>query len=486
MESIKSKAVHGVYWSFLDIAGVQIIKFVLGIFLARLLLPEQFGLIGMLTIFIAIAQSILDSGFGAALVQKKDSTQVDFCTIFYFQIAIGLIIYTVLYISAPLIAAFYNQTKLTLITRVLSISIIINSFGWIHGTILSKNIDFKIQANVSLFSVLLSGVVGISLAIKEFGVWALIAQQVTNSLFRLILFWFLNSWRPTLIFSFNSLKGMFKFGSRIFISGMLNQVFENIYFIICGKLFSIRELGLFTRAKTFADVPSYTMSTILGKVAFPVFSLIQNDKKKVIVGLKRIYTLTALINFTVLLCLSVISNNLVMVFLTEKWIESAPFLKMLFLCGVFSPIYIIGMDAIRALGYSGVFMKIEIFKKILVVMNIIITFKFGLNYLIMGMVIISVLSYVISSYFVHVIVGYDIREQFLDILPYFSISVFTATGVYIVGVFVKMSCWSELLLQVTVGILIWVSFCFGFKFMAFKELQELVIDKLAGKPLIVK
>lgn len=477
MDSIKSKTITGFLWSFVESAGVQLMRFLFGIILARLLFPEQFGLIGMLSIFMAVAQSILDSGFGAALVQKENASRIDFSTIFFFQIAIGLLIYTIIYFVAPWISSFYNQPLLTSLSRVLSLIFIINSLGWVHGTILSKNINFNSLAYINLFSSFFSGIFGVVLAILGYGVWSLVAQQLINSLCITILFWFFSPWRPVFVFSLTSLKGLFKYGSRIFISGILNQLFENIYYLISGKLFSIRELGFFSRAKTFADIPSSSISSIIGRVAFPIFSIIQSDRSKLLYGLKKIYTTIGLVHFSLIISLSVMSNNLVLVLLSDKWADSITFLKLLFLCGLFTPLHIISMDVIRAVGNSGLYLKIEIIKKVLIVINIIITYRWGLNSVIIGMIIISCLSFFISSYYIKVIINFPIQEQITIILPFLMIAILTASTVYFVGKF-SIHNIGILVFQFISGFLFWFFFCTLFNIPAFKELREMVLSKL--------
>ena len=244
-DSLKSETLHALSWSFVEAIGLQSVRFVIGIMLARLLVPEQFGLIAMLYVFIALANTFIESGFGAALIQRRNVTQIDICSIFYFNIVVGLGAAGLLCLIAPLIAAFYKQAILTPLTRAMSLIIVINSFGMVQSSILAKQIDFKTQTKVSLLASGLSGIIGIILASAGFGVWSIVVQQVSGSLFQTVFLWFFNPWRPALLFSFNALREMFGFGSRLLISGLLNQIFENIYYVVIGRLFSATELGYF-------------------------------------------------------------------------------------------------------------------------------------------------------------------------------------------------------------------------------------------------
>jgi len=316
------------------------VQFVIGIVLARLLFPEQFGLIGMLTIFMAVIRTFLDSGFGAALIQKREVTQTDICSIFYFNIAIGLVTAGLLCLGAPWIAAFYNQPILTPLTRALSLTIVINSFGLIQSTILVKNINFKTQTKVTMISGILSGSIGITMAGFGFGVWSLVVQQIAASFFSTVSLWAFSSWRPALILSFDALREMFGFGSRMLFSGVLNQIFDNIYLVVIGKLFSAVDLGFFTRAKSLNDIPSQTLADMTGRVTFPVFATIQDDPARLKRGLNRTLTTLVLLNFPMMIGMAVMARPLVLVLLTEKWAPCIPFLQLLCLAGLLYPLHL--------------------------------------------------------------------------------------------------------------------------------------------------
>ena len=318
-DSLKYKTIRALTWSFLEVIGRQGVQFVIGIVLARLLFPEQYGLIGMLTIFMAVARSLLDSGFGAALIQKSEPTLIDTCSIFYFNIVVGLAAAGLLCLIAPWIASFYNQPILVPLTRAMSLIIVVNSFGLIQRAILSKQINFKAQTKVSLISGSLSGIVGVVFATAGFGVWSLVVQQVSSSLFSTVCLWLVSPWRPRLIFSFNALKDMFGFGSRLLVSGVLNHIFDNIYLLVIGKLFSAADLGIFTRAQNLQELPSQTLSGMVGRVTFPVFSSIQDDPIRLKRGLKKALTLLVLVNFPMMIGMVVIARPLVVLLLTQKF-----------------------------------------------------------------------------------------------------------------------------------------------------------------------
>ena len=481
-DSLKSKTLHALSWSFLESAGVQGVRFVIGIILARLLFPEQFGLIGMLTIFMGVAQAFLDSGFGEALIQKRDPTPTDTCSIFYFNIMVGLVAAALLCLIAPWIAAFFNQPALTPLARAMSLVIVINSFGLIQSTILYKQIDFKALTKVSLTASILSGIIGVTLAAVGFGVWSLVVQQISSAFIQVLLLWFLSAWRPALIFSLKSLRGMFSFGSRLLASGLLDQIFSNIYLIVIGKVFSATDLGLFTRAKNFQELPSNTLSGMVGRVTFPVFSTIQDDPARLKRGMKKALTTLVLVNFPMMIGMAVIAHPMVLVLLTERWAESIPYIQLLSILGLLYPLHVINLNLLKALGRSTLFLRLEIIKKVLTVINIAVTWQWGISAMIYGMTTLSVISYYLNSYYTGVLIGYPIREQLRDLLPYFMTAALMGLAVYAAGLLTFPNHWFMLLVQIPVGIVVYVSLCWLFRLPAFMEIWQALRNKT---PLLI-
>lgn len=471
-ESLKTKTIQGLFWSFIESVGLQGVRFIIGIILARLLFPEQFGLIGMLMIFMAIAQTFLDSGFGAALIQKKDPTQKDICSIFYFNIFIGFIITGIMWFFAPSIASFFNQPILTKITRAMSLIIIINSFGLIQGTILSKQIDFKTQTKVSLIASGTSGVVGIIFAANGFGVWSLVVQQISSSFFRTVLLWVLSTWRPALIFSLESIRKMFAFGSKLLASALLDQIFENIYFLVIGRLFSATDLGFFTRAKAFGDLPAYTLSGLIARVLFPVFSTIQDDPIKLKKGMKKALAFLVLVNFPMMVGLAATARPLVLVLITEKWTESVIYLQLISVMGLLYPLHVINLSLLKALGRSDLFLRLEILKKIFIIINIAITWQWGISTMICGMIATSVVSYYLNSYYTGILIGYPIREQLHDLAPCLIVAVSMGVIIHAVSFLPFPSLWSMLLVQILTAIVVYAGICRLLQIRAYMEIWQ--------------
>jgi len=477
-ESIKQSTIRALSWSFLGSIGLQGMRFIIGIVLARLLFPEQFGLVGMLAIFMGVADAFLDSGFGAALIQKREVTQTDTCSIFYFNIVVGLAVTGLLCLAAPWIAAFYNQPILTPLTRAMSLIIVINSFGLIQNTILTKRIDFKTQTKVSLFASMLSGIIGVTLAAVGFGLWSLVVQQIFSAFFQTLFLWLLNPWRPSLIFSLKSLREMFGFGSRLLAAGLLNQIFENIYPLIIGKLFSATDLGFFTRANTLAEFPARTVSGMVGRVTFPVFSTMQDDPDRLKRGLKKALTTLVLVTFPMMIGLAVIARPLVLVLLTEKWAACVPYVQLFCVPGLLFPLHVMNLNVLQALGRSDLFLRLEIIKKVLIVVNIAITWRWGISAMIYGMIVMSIISYYLNSYYTGVMIGYPLQEQLRDMFSYIIMAALMGMAICAAGLLPIPSYWSMLLVQIVVGIVIYVCLCRVFRLKAFMDIWYAIWNRI--------
>jgi O-antigen/teichoic acid export membrane protein len=433
----------------------------------------------MLMIFIAVAQSFLDSGFGAALIQKREVTPLDTCSIFYFNILVGLLASGLLYLLAPFVAAFYNQPLLTPLTRALSLTIVINSFGMIQNTLLTKQIDFKTQTKASFIASILSGVIGATMAIGGFGVWSLVVQQISSSFFRTISLWIFSPWRPAWIFSFRSLQEMFGFGSKLLASGLLNQLFDNVYFVVIGKLFSAADLGFFSRAQNIQALPSQTLSNMVGRVTFPVFSSIQGDPARLRNGFQKALTTMVLVNFPIMIGLAIIARPLVLVLLTDKWVGCISYLQLLCFAGLLFPLHVINLDLLRALGRSDLFLRLEIIKKFLIVINIAVTWHWGITAIIYGMMATSLIAYYLNSYYTGILIGYSIRDQLRDMSPYLILAILMGIGVYATSLLAFPGNWFLLMAQIPVGMIIYISLCRIFHLPAFMELWQMIRDRIS-------
>ena len=468
-DNLKQKTIVAILWSGVEKVGIQVIQFVISIIIARILFPRDYGLIAMLAIFFAVSSCFIEGGFSEALVQKKTAGKIDFSTIFFFNIGIGLLAFLLLFVFAPLIAKFFNEPKLVSLTRFMALNLIISSFGLIQNTKFRKNIDFKSLAKVRLISIGLSGIIGIVLAYKGFGVWSLAIQAVINNLSTTLLLWTFSKWYPTIEFSFQSLKDMFPFGSRLFAAGLLWNIFENIYSLVIGKCFSAADLGFYAKAKQLHERPGNILTQTIGSVTFPVFSSIQDDNARLKAGSKKMLKMIAFANFPMMLGLIVIAEPLIKVLLTDKWLQAVIYIKILSLQGLVHTIHYVNLNILKSKGRSDLYFNIGLIGNILVVMAIIIGLKWGVLGLVVGRVIVGYMGYCLSAFYSARIINYSIREQLSDMLPYLFISISMAVLIYLIGFSFSEQPLIKLVIQISFGAGIYFLLAKMFRLEAFEE-----------------
>ncbi len=418
-KNLRSKTISGFKWSFLDNVGRLGGQFVIGLILTRLLTPTDFGLVGMLTIFIVIGQSLTNSGFGQALIQKKDANDADFSTVFYFNILASSLIYIIFYFSAPLIAKFYNQPQLIILTKVICLSFLLNAFGLIHITYLEKQLDFKAPSLIGIVSVVFSGIISIIMAYKGFGVWALVTNTVLKSLVTTILLWKISYWKPKLIFSIVSLKSLFSYGSKILVAGLIQSFFQNIYYLIIGRFFTAQNLGYYTRASQFKDLPIITITSVVSKVTFPIFSTIQDNDEKLISGYTKALRLLSMASLPMMVFIFISCKPLIHIFLGAKWLPVVPYLKVMTLYGWIYVIHVMNTQIITVKGRSDYYLHLRIIDKVLVVISIFVTYKYGILAMIYGHMVATILTYFIGSVYLNKLINITLSHQFKNIFPFF-------------------------------------------------------------------
>lgn len=473
-DSLRSKSLRAVSWTLLEAVGLRGTQFIVTVVLARLLMPEEIGLIAILAVFMAVAQSLLDSGFGAALIQKRDATAVDQSSIFYFNILVGFALAGLLCLAAPWISDFYKQPVLTPLARLMSLTIVINAFGLIQNTVLTRELDFKAMTKASLIASALSGGIAISLAVAGFGVGSLVAQQISFALLRTVILWFVNAWRPVAAFSLVSLRQMFGFSSRVMASGLLNTIFNNVYYLTIGKLFTAADLGFFRQARRLQELPAQTLSWTVGRVSFPVFSRIQDDPERLKRGLQRVLVSLAFINFPMMIGILMTASVLVPVLLTDKWAPAIPYLQLLCLEGLLFPMDWFCMNVLYAVGRSDICLRLEIVKKAMVVGNIAVTWRWGIEAMICGQVVVSFLAYWISAHYNGILIGYPIGQQLRDLSLYAVAPLLMGLAVWLVGQVPLPKDWLLLSIQVVTGMVTYVGVCGLLRVPKFLELWDTV------------
>jgi len=444
-ESLKSKTLKGTIWSSLERFSVQGIQFVVMIIMARILTPNDYGLVGMLAIFIAISQSLIDSGFSQALIRKQNRTEIDNSTVFYFNIAVGITLYLILYFAAPLIARFYNEPILIPLTRVICLSVVINSFVVVQRALLTIKIDFKTQAKATFSGAVFSGIVGITMAYIGFGVWSIVAQQLVNLTVIMLLLWIFSHWRPIWAYSWTSFRELFAFGSKLALSGIIDTIYRNIYLIVIGKVFRASDLGYYTRAHQFAEFPSSNVSGIVQRVTFPVLCTIQDDDYRLRNVYRRFLRVSAFIVFPLMMGLAGVAHPFVILVLKEQWAFTGELLQIICFAMMWYPVHAINLNLLQVKGRSDLFLKLEIYKKLIGVTIIAATLPFGLKAMCYGSILSSIISLIINTHYTGKLIHVGFFTQIRDLLPTitysFSMFLVILTAVHFVpGHLAKFLC----------------------------------------------
>jgi teichuronic acid exporter len=449
--------------------------------MARLLSPREFGLIGIVTIFLALSQSFIDSGFTQALIRKKNCSQADFSTVFYFNLAISILLYFLLFCSAELISRFFNEPQLKLIVQVVGLGLIINAFSIVQRARLTKRIDFKLQTKITILASLVSGVTGIIMAFSGYGVWSLVLKSLTGFVFTSFLLWLWNKWKPGLIFSLNSFREMFSFGYKLLLSGLIDTAYRNIYLLVIGKYFSATELGFYSRANQFSSIPSSNITGIVHRVSYPVLSEIRDDIPKLKAVYKKMIKSTMLITFILMFGMAAIAEPMVNTLIGEKWLPSVIYLQLLCFVGMFYPLHSINLDMLNIQGRSDLFLRLEIIKKTLAIPIIVIGVFFGIKIMIVGMIVISFISYYLNSYYSGRFIGYSIVDQIKDLIPALFLSVFVNGLVFLAGVLISAAPVIILILQILLGVILTIGLCELLKFKDYLYIKEILVEKFVSR-----
>ena len=397
MTSLKAQTTKGLFWSFLDSFGVYLIKFCFSIVIARTLSPGDYGVMGMIIIFISLGQLLSEGGFAMALVQKKEAAAADYSTVFWFNVIAGIIIYAILFFSAGAIADFFRTPQLTGVTRVAALVIVINALVTVQSVQLARRMEFRKQAVINLFAALFSGTTGILLALKGFGVWALVFQTVAGSVVNLAGLWLTSRWRPAAVFDRRSFRSLAGYGYKIFLQGLGDVVFTKIYFPLIGRFFPVDQLGYYSNSNRFYDLFVRQVSSSVNRVIFPAFSSIQEEKERFAANYTRSFGMLAFVMSLAMLVLIISTAQFVEIFLGTKWMPAVPLMIVFFIEGFYFPLLMLNQNLLSALGLSGKALETDIIKKSLTFISILITFKYGIKALIIGQVISTFAAFILSS-----------------------------------------------------------------------------------------
>lgn len=456
MNSLKKKTLIGLGWSFAGNFANQAVTFIVGIILARLLTPHDYGLIGLTTIFLVISQTFIDSGFRQSLIRKISCTQDDYSTVFHFNLIIGLFLYLLLFISSGSIARLFNEPDLKPIIRVIGTTLMIGSSSIIQSTILTKQINFKLQSGISFFSALISGTLGILLAYKNFGVWSLVVRQVAGVSLNTLLLWVFGTWKPSWQFSISSFRELFGFGGKLLLTQLLDQIFYNLYYFIIGKFYTAQNLGFYTRAEMFKNLISQNVTLVVSNVAYPVLSELDDNRERQKTVYKEILMSTNLITMGLSLLMIAVAEPLIYLLIGEKWTSSIEMLQLLCIAGIFTPSSYLNTLVLKTRGNSRTILIIEIIKKTLTVPVIIIGIFWGIQNLIIGLIFISFIDFLITGYIGGGLIKYKFQLQIRDSGLSFVLSIIMAIAVHFIGTCFKEISLFGLIIQITSGGLIWI------------------------------
>lgn len=423
-ESIKNQSLSGIKWSAIERFGVQGIQFVIGLVLARILSPSDYGIIGMLAIFMAISQTIIDSGFSNALIQKQDRTETDFSTAFYFNIVVGVICYVVLFLSSPYIAVFFKEPVLKDVLRVLAVNLFVNSLAVVPVAKLSINVDFKTQSKASIISTVISGCIGIILAYQGAGVWALVTQSVSHSVINVILLWYFLKWMPMWTYSWTSFRNLFSYGGNLLVAGLLHTIYANLTTLVIGKFYSSKDLGFYTRGQQFPSLLSVNITGTLQRVTFPILSKIQDDTQRLINVYRDYIKISSLGIFFLLSLLAALGRPLIEFLLTYKWLDAVIYLQIFCFALMFDHICQINLNLLYVKGNTNYVLRLEIIKKVISFVILLISIPFGVLAICLSKVVYSQIAVYANTYYTGKLFNFGYFKQIKDFLPYLLMAQF--------------------------------------------------------------
>ena len=431
MGELKEKTISGVKWNAIGRFSTQGTNFVIGLLLARILSPSDYGVVGMLGIFFAIAQTFIDSGFSSALIRKKDCSDADLSTAFYFNIGVGVISFLILFFSAPYIAQFFDTPILKDVTRVLSVNLFINSLTIVQHAKLNAAVDFKSQAKISLTSTLLSGIIGLAMAYSGFGVWSLVYQSVSAALVRAILLWWIGRWRPRLIFTHDSFKYLFGFGSKILAASLLHTIYANLTTIIIGKVYTAKELGYYSRGESLATFPSSNLIGILQSVTYPILAKIQDDDTRLIQAYRKYISITSMVIFFGMCLLAALAKPFILTLLTDKWANSVIFLQVFCFAWMFDHLCALNLNILYVKGRSDLVLRLEIIKKTSSISMIVAAIPFGVLAICISRAIYTQIAVVINTYYTGKLYGLGYFDQVRDFIKYLLFSLLAVAPAFL-------------------------------------------------------
>ena len=475
--SLKAKTLSGVIWKFGERVSAQAVNFIVSIILARLLLPEDYGIIALVTVFITICNKIVVSGFATSLIQMKDADILDFSTVFYFSLAVAVVLYTGLFFSAPFIADFYSAESdpqlFIQVIRVMGLNLFIIAVNSVQQAYVSRTMQFRKFFFSTIIGTVVSAVAGIGMAYGGYGVWALVAQNIILAVVNGIVLWFMVKWRPELKFSFKRLNTLYSYGWKIFVASMIKILYNDLRSLVIGKVYTAADLAFYNKAQSFPQLIDTNVEGTIDSVLFPAISKKQSSVDDMRAMLRRAIKTTSYVLMPLLAGLSAVAKPFIIILLTDKWAESIPLMQILAFSFMFAPVELENLQAIKAIGRSDVALKVEIIKKVAGVIILIVSIPFGVTAIAVGMVISTTLSAIINAIPNKKLLGYTFKMQLADILPGLLLSLVMFGVVYPISL-LDLNVFVMLIVQVAVGAIIYISLSVIFKVESFKYILGIV------------
>ena len=475
-ESLKNKTVKGLGWSALDNAARYGMQFMIGIVLARLLSPNDYGLLGLVGIVTVVCTALVNGGFTTALIRKKDVTDDDYNTVFICNFGMSLLLYVVVFLCASLIADFFSREELTHLVRVSSLGLIIGALGMVQQTRLTKRIDFKTQTKITLVASAVSGVVGICMAFAGFGVWALVGQQLTSQIINTILLYIYNRWLPCLRFSIESFHELFGFGWKMMVSILLDAVWKELYQVVVGKFYNPATLGQYTRAKHYANLFSQNLTAVMERVTYPVLSSIQDDKERMVSAYRRMIRTSMFITTVALFSLGAVSEPLIYCMIGPKWHEASTYLPLICITYSLYPLHAINLNMLQVQGRSDLFLGLEVIKKIIALVPLFIGAFIGIMPMLLTNMVVGIIAYFLNSHYSGRLLGYSSWMQLRDIAPSYTLAIAIALSVWFLK-YLPLSYWIVLPMQIVIGASVFFTLCLLFKMNEYKEIMHILRRK---------
>ena len=472
-QSLKDKTIKGTMWSAADAFLGQGVTFLVGIVLARLLSPDEYGLIGICLIFNTVLMGIVDSGFSNALIRKKDVSDDDYNTMFFTNLGISFVLYGLLFFSSPLVAQFFGRLELTALVRATGLVLFFNALSITQVTILTKRIDFKTKTKASLISAILSGIVGIAMAYTGFGVWALVGQMLSKQLLSTLCLWALNKWWPSIKFSVASFSYMWGFGWKLLVSGLLNNIWNQLYQVVVGKFYSPATLGQYTRGEQYASIFSSNLTSIIQRVSYPVLSEIQDDKQRMVEGYRKVIKMTMFVTAICMISLGAVAEPLIYCLIGPQWHEAATYLPLICISMAFYPLHAINLNVLDVYGRTDIFLYLEIIKKFISLIPISIGIYINIYWMLVASILTGFISLYLNSWYSGKVLGYTFWNQLRDIAPSFGIAFSIALSVYFLK-YLPLSYWIILPMQIAVGLLEYILLCRKIQLDEYKEVQGII------------